>query len=126
MEDALMDVILGNAPLQALVDGRVHWGTSPQGTPAPRIVLVLVDGIRTYTMGGPANYVQSRVQAECYGQSYSQAAGVRAALIAALSGYKDSYFSGVFVDGETGYYDADPSQKLHRITVDFMVHHKEI
>lgn len=131
MEAALIGIVLADAAIAALVSTRVNWVERPQGEPLPAIVLGRIGGSRDYHTQGASGLVESRIQGDCYATTYAGAKSVARALIALLSGYRgttgDIEFKGAFVDGERDFREADPngSEKLHRVSVDFIIHHSE-
>lgn len=121
-----MDEVL-RTRLQAQIAGvPVDWGMTAQGISAPRIVLYRISGGDDYTAAGRTGYTQTRVQVDCY------AAGVGAAKLlgrqvkAALSGYRSGALRGVFLQNERDLQpDIEGAGVLGRVSLDFMVHHKE-
>lgn len=112
--------------LPSLVDDRIHWVRSPQGSASPRIVLYRISGLRDMRMDGPTGLVASRVQADCFGLTYASAKAVARALEARLSGYAGAtggmVFQGAFLVGERDdFFDTDTPDKLFRTSLDFNI-----
>jgi hypothetical protein len=126
MEEKLLAVVM--PAVSGLVGDRVHWTISPQGTPTPRVVLHRIDGVRSYATSGAVDYVQSRVQVDCFGAAIRETKDLARAVISAVSGYSDQYFMGIFVDAERDMFETNSRQnapdKIFRTTVDLIVHHK--
>jgi hypothetical protein len=126
MEEKLLAVVM--PAVSGLVGDRVHWTVSPQGTPNPRVVLHRIDGVRSYATSGEVDYVQSRVQVDCFGVAIRETKALARAVISAVSGYSDQYFMGIFVDAERDIFESNRAQigpeKIFRTTVDLIVHHR--
>lgn len=126
MEEQLIALLLGAAGVTALVSDRINWGTSPQGTARPYIVLHRVSGLHDYHMQGSSGYVASRVQIDVYSEKYTTTKQAARAVIAALSGYKGGVFQGIFIDSERDLpaVDAGEVSNLFRTSIDIMIHQK--
>lgn len=125
METALTSVLLGSAPLTALVADRVHWLRQPDGvTGYPYVNLTLVSDPRGYHMGGPSALRKSRVQVDVWAETYLGAVAVAKVLDALLSGFSgavgDVSFQGIFIVGEGDFTDktAGGERQLFRRRVD--------
>lgn len=84
MEQSLINLLLGNAGLAALVGTRINWNTLPQGSSLPSVALHLITGQPDYTYQGRQGLRKSMVQIDCWGGSFSSAIAVKNAVIAAL------------------------------------------
>lgn len=123
MEEAL------TALLAPVAGERRYWGRKPQSDPArPYVVMQRIDGVRDYHMKGASGYVASRVQIDCYGETYTSTKATARAVRDTLSGYRGGIIQGIFLDGERDLPAADAGEvtNLFRTSLDFMVHHKEI
>lgn len=94
MQGALTTLLLGDAPLMALITTRVHWMRLPETVKGrPYINLQVVSGPVTYTLDGENDWKNTRVQADIWADGYmtsgDQAGVVEtcAALCDVLSGY---------------------------------------
>ncbi|MFW2541531.1 DUF3168 domain-containing protein [Primorskyibacter sp. 2E107] len=128
MEEALTALLLGHAPLQALVGTRVHWLTQPRGvTGFPYLNLTVISDPRSYHMGGESALRQSRVQADAWAETYAGAKDVGRALGGFLSGYRGVSdginFQGVFVGDDRDLTDRTTGEErqLFRISVDLQI-----
>lgn len=121
MEEALTTL------LASVASGRRYWVRAPQGATLPYVVLNIVSGVRDYHTRGASGYVQSRVQADCYGATYSTSKTTARALRAATSGVRGGNIQGVFIESERDLpaEDAGPVNNLFRTSVDLIIHHKE-
>lgn len=131
MEEALVTRLLAVAGLTALTATRIYWNLAPQNVAKPYVVLTRVTGIRDMKMSGPSGLVESRVQVDCYGATYASAKGVALQAETALSGYKGTVsttiFDGCFLVMERhGYVPDDTPDRLHRISLDFIIWHKGV
>jgi hypothetical protein len=131
MEEALVSL------LASVAGGRRYWGRKPQkrsdGGPVerPYVVLQRVTGLRDYHLQGPSGYVASRVQIDCYGDTYTSAKQTARSVIALVSGFHGTIagtrIQGIFVDSERDLPAADAGEvkDLFRTSIDVFVHHTE-
>lgn len=121
MEEAL------TALLASVADGRRYWVRAPQSAARPYVVLNRIDGIRDYHMQGASGYISSRVQIDCYADTYTAAKSTARAVINTLSGYSGGDIQAIFVDGERDLPAADAGDvtNLFRTSIDIIVHHGE-
>jgi len=132
METALIALILNDAIVGASLGTRVYWGRKPQEDQSPvYAVLLRIDGIRDYLMAAPSGYVTSRVQCDCYGQTYEDAKTAARAVQKAIGGFLglgiNPALQGIFIESERDLssFDAGDVHPLFRISTDFIVHHAE-
>lgn len=113
--------------LTTVAGGRRHWVRAPQGTTAPYVVLNSISAPRDYHTRGASGYVQSRVQCDCYGATYSAAETTARAVRAATSGVRSGDIQGIFIESERDLpaEDAGSVNNLFRISIDLIIHHKE-
>lgn len=110
----------------ALTPVPVDWGWNSQGEAAPRVVLGVVSGDTDYDQGGPSGYRRNRVQVDCYAMTYGAAEALVVQVRAALSGWHSGAISGAFEIGERDMPpDTGAGEVLARISLDYMIHHKE-
>ncbi|KFB10334.1 hypothetical protein [Nitratireductor basaltis] len=124
--------------LASVAGGRRYWNMAPQGIkvsgttsdnyggPGPYIVLYRVDGVPGYTYQGRDGLVTSRVQANCYGATYSAAKATANDLIAALDTYRGGSIQLITVDSEgRDLTDTNPStsERVFAVSVDLIIHH---
>lgn len=70
-----------------LTGGRIAWGRRPQSrSQLPEILLTLVDFTPQYTLNGETTAAQSRVQVDCYADSYSDVTAVARAVVGFANG----------------------------------------
>lgn len=120
-------------PLAGLVGTRVYWNERPQATALPSVTLTRITGIPQYEMSAVSGLVMSRVQVDCWGQTYAAAKGVARAIKAAASGFRGTaggtVFQGAFVDAERDM-ELEPTidnaaERFHRVSLDFLIWHDE-
>jgi hypothetical protein len=100
MEEAIRALLLSNAPVAALCGNRVNWGTHPQGAALPGVVLNVISGAPGYTLTSADGLTPSRVQVDCYANSYGAAKALARAVTSALSGHRSGGLRGVFLQNE--------------------------
>lgn len=131
MEEDLRAALLGAPAVAGLVGTRVAWGELPQGAGLPGVVLQLVSQPREHVLDGVVGLVRSRVQVDCWAESYAGAKALGRAVAARLDGFDGAVggtlFQGLFRDGardgrEPG---APGSAGYFRVSFDFLVNHQE-
>lgn len=122
MEEAL------TALLASVAGGRRYWGRAPQAAARPYVVLTRITGIRDYHTRGASGLVESRVQADCYADTYSAAKGLARDVRDAVSGHRAVIFKGIFIDSERDLPAADAGEVNHlfRVSIDLIIHHGEL
>jgi hypothetical protein len=134
MEAALRALLIGYAPLTALVPAaRIVWNHLPQATARPAIVLYKIAGAEGLAHDGPdglASYiVQIDIQSAASAtvtKPVDQMWTIRNALVAKLHGYKDATFGLIRHDSERQDSEelAGAGSLIHRSSLDFTVWHK--
>ncbi|MBB4001592.1 DUF3168 domain-containing protein [Aurantimonas endophytica] len=130
MEEALAAHLLATAGLTALVGNRVNWNARPQASATPSVVLTRVGGTPDYTMAGASGLVETRVQIDAWGKTYSSAIGVSRAVKTVLSGFSATVgaimFQGSFLESERQSFEqGSGGEEFHRVSLDFIIWHKE-
>jgi len=134
MEEALTSMLLGHAPLQALVGARVHWLMQPRDVSGfPYLNLQVVSDPRTYHMKGQTGLRQTQVQFDVWSETYSVTKSVVDVITddQFLSGYQGSSngidFRGIFVSGKRDLTDSTTGEErqLFRASVDFEISWKK-
>lgn len=121
MEEALTDL------LAAVAGGRRHWVRAPQTAVRPFLVLNRIDGQPNYHMQGSSGFVSSRVQIDCYADTYTAATAAARSVKTLLSGYKGGTIQGIFIESERNLPAADAGDvnSLFRTSIDITVLHGE-
>jgi len=124
MEEDLRALLLASTAVTTLAGTRVNFGVNPQGAARPNVVLNVIDGAEGMTMSGPDGLSQSRVQVDCYGDTYSAAKTLARAVIATLNGHHDNNFRGVFhvTTRDTREGGTNEADRPYRTSLDFMTH----
>lgn len=127
MQSDLIALILADAGVTAAVGSKVWWVRRPQGQVAPFAILQMVSSVPAVTMASEANWTDSRVQVDCYGETYAAARGVAAAIFTLLGGHSgttgSTHFQGVFRISERDLYEAGETEvdRLYRVMLEFQV-----
>lgn len=122
MEEAL------TALLATVAGGRRYWGRKPQDESSSHyVILRRISGQRDYHMQGSSRYVQSRVQIDVYGETYTTVRNTVKEIVAILSGYRGGIIQGIFLDSQRDLpaTDAGEVTYLFRTSVDAIIHHTE-
>ena len=123
MEEALRSALLAAAGVSSLVGTRIDWGLNPQGAARPSIRLTTVSRVRDTTFAGMSGLSASRVQVDCFADSYGGAKAVSRAVVAKVDTLWPSLFQGVLVPGERDTVeDAEPNP-INNSSVDLIVWH---
>lgn len=127
MEETLAALLLTDTAVAAIAGNRVSWSERQQGAALPALVLHRISGGRDYLMTGPSGFVGSRVQADCWAESYKDAVRLSRAVRVALSGYSSGDLQGAFIDAERQSVEkeTDGAQRYFRVSLDFMIFHAE-
>ena len=132
MEEALRALLVADAGVSAQVGTRIYWGRRSQSTSVlPAVVLEKVSAPRDYHYTGPSNLIESRVQVDCFGETYAQAKTSARAVISALNGYSGTQSGVVFqrisIENERDYdgQESAANRYLFVTSVDLLIWHDE-
>jgi hypothetical protein len=126
-EEAIIQTLLNDGGVTALISTRIYPGVRLQGSALPAAVFNVISATPSYSDDGDDGIEENRVQIDCWGETYSSAKSVARAVIGALSGFGGS------VDGvDIKYVSLDmhhdsteggtkASEYLHRTSLDFIV-----
>lgn len=110
---------------------RVNWGEDPNGGTGSYVVLHLVSFLGGHTQQGPDALKTTRVQVDCYGDTWASARRMASLLDAALDGYRGGVFRAIFADGmrltrEGGAGSltsgSNSGEAIYRASMDFITH----
>lgn len=132
MEEALRAILAANSGVTTLTSTRIYWGRRSQSTSVlPAVVLEKVSAPRDYTYTAPSNLIESRVQVDCFGETYASAKAAARAVISALSNYSGTQ-SGVVIqritiENERDYQgqESAANRYLFVTSVDLLIWHDE-
>lgn len=122
MEEELLALLSG------IAGGLVYWGRRPQSvTGTPYVVLQRISQPRDYHMQGQSSLVETRVQVDAYGRTFTEASTTAKEVIATASGHRQGAFGGIFVARmqDLPATEADDSEELFRTSLDLIIHYKE-
>lgn len=130
MEEALIALMLANAGVSTVLSTRIYWGRKPQADPAkPYAVLQKISGVPDVHMRGTSGLIESRVQVDVYGDTYTSALAAHGAIVSLLCGYSGTVsqtnFQGIFLDADRDLPAADAGEVsiLFRKSLDFIIWH---
>lgn len=111
--------------LATVAGGRRYWVRAPATATRPFIVLNRVNGIRDYHMQGASGYIASRVQIDCYADTYSATKAIARSVISSLSGHSGGSIQAIFIESERDLPAADAGEvtNLFRNSIDITIHH---
>lgn len=130
MEKALRALLRSNVDLSALTSV-VDWGKRPQNDfSLPAVVLQRIYGGRDYVTSGASGLVETRVQADCYGETYGDAKETAQALMAVVNAYSGVFdgvhFQRISIDSERDTNETEAADRhLFRTSIDLLIWHDE-
>lgn len=132
MEEAFRSLLIGNGSLTALVSNRISYGRRPQSvSELPAVVLEKVSAPREYNMDGPSGLVETRIQADCFGETYASAKTTARAVMGAVNGYSGTQ-SGVVIqrisienERDSSGIESAANRYLFLTSIDFSIWHDE-
>ncbi|MDE3797597.1 DUF3168 domain-containing protein [Sinorhizobium meliloti] len=115
------------ALLASVAGGRRYWVRAPQTEPRPYVVMQRVSEIVDYHYRGASGYVASRVQIDCYADTFTAVIATARDVKSALSGVRSGPIQAIFIDTERDLPAADAGEvtNLFRTSIDIIVHHGE-
>jgi hypothetical protein len=93
---AIRAALLADAAVAALCDERIYPARLPQAGLLPAVVLHLISGVSDQATGGPTGPVERRVQVDCWGERYGDAAGLATAARRRLDGLRGTFAGETF------------------------------
>lgn len=127
MEEGVISYLLSDSTVQALVSNRVFPGSRPQGSQLPAITIYRISGAPIYADDGEAGLDESRVQIDCWGETYSEAKQTARAVRDRLSGFVGPSggitFQYLLIDSERDLRESgsNSSEYLFRTSIDLIV-----
>lgn len=127
MEGALIDLLLTDAPIAAVVDTRVYPLRKPQAAAYPVIIVTRISGQPLYADEGEVGLQQARMQVDSQSMTYTEAKNLAQLVRARLSAFAGVHlgidFSYIMLDeerdiAETG---ANAAEYPTRVAMDFIV-----
>lgn len=126
MEEGLVALLLGAAPISAKIGDRLFPKIRKQGSRLPCLVYNVFPRDGLIAHDGPARVREFRVQIDALGKTYADAKELRRAVVTLLEGYRGVAggvtFQGIFSAGGAG--DSDehvPPEIVFRDSRDFIV-----
>ena len=126
MEEHFRALLLNTTAVTDIVSTRIDFGGGPQGQADPRIALWTIGDLENHTMNGPDGLSTGRVQVDCYASTYAGAKTLSRAVRAALDGYSDADFQGIFHSGsrDTREGGSNEAYRPYRVSLDFITNHQ--
>ena len=101
----------------------VAWGTLGEGTSTPRAMMHRTGGLREMHLEG-CGLMDSTVQIDCYGATYTEAITASRAVRSELEGYTGGPVQGVFLQSVDDGFE-DDAQLLQRVRMTFQIRHND-
>lgn len=128
MEEAILNLLLGNPTIVGMVGDRINWASRP-GDAFPVITLHRISGTRDQTNTGRSGLVSSTVQIDCWAETFGQAKRLARAVVPALPHARTLtggvILQGIFIDSESDSFGGDDPTPLYRTRIDISVWHQE-
>lgn len=109
--------------LSGAVSFPVAWGTMGAGTALPRASIYRTGGARDMHLEGNG-LKDTRLQIDCYGETYAQTITASRAIRDALEGYQGGPIQGAFLESTRDGF-TDDAQLLQRVSLTFLVWHAD-
>ncbi|MEO1067395.1 MAG: DUF3168 domain-containing protein [Pseudomonadota bacterium] len=134
MEEALLSLLLSDPAVATVLADRIYWVRRPDLTrPLPVCVLQRVSGVRDYTIRENVRLMQSRVQADFFGQDYRQSKEASRAVCELVDGYIGTHageqFQRIMIDSERDLneLEKEADRMTFRVSIDLIIwHQKEV
>ena len=129
MEEALTAYLLAQVEVTALIGRRLRPETGKQGEGFPAVIQRNISWVPEYTLSGPIDLCETRIQFDCYAETVAGSRAVSRAIKRALSGRRFSYggvdFQLLKVVRDKPGVDDSREVRLHVRSVDFEVWHSQ-
>lgn len=129
MEEAFIAYLLSYTGLTSLVGTRIRPVIAKQGEGFPCVVVSVVSHLPEYVTQGPVSLADSRVQVDCYGETFAASKAVTRAIKRLISGQRFTSggveFQQCAVIAERSSFQDSAEVKLHRTSIDFRVWHTQ-
>lgn len=126
MEEDFRALLLAATAVTDIVASRIDYGGGPQGQETPRIALWTISDQSRHVLSGPEAMSTGRVQVDCYGSTYKEAATLARAVRASLDGVRDANFQGIFHAGTVGTREGGSNEvsRPFLLSLDFITNHQ--
>lgn len=124
MTTELRALLLATPALAQLVGTRVDWGSRPQGSKLPNVVLHLIDEGEGVTQKGRDGLLQARVQIDAWADTFGEARLLQTIIRERLNGYRGGGLQGVFLVGSRLERDGEANEagRPYGASLDFLTH----
>lgn len=124
---ALRTRLIADGDVTAVVGSKIYWGIVPQGTTRPYVRLNTASDPRPEHLKGYQVARTTRVQADCFGDSYGAARGLAEKIITVLADpgvTAGVHFGRIKAEGPTDLGEDTANGFVHRALLDLIVEHK--
>jgi hypothetical protein len=132
MEESLRTVLASDDGLSDQVGTRIYWGRRSQfASVLPALVLTRISGARDYHMQDASGLVSSRVQVDCFAETYTEAKQTARAVVNVTNAYTGTVdgvtFQHVAISGERDYDETESGANRHLFvtSLDLLIWHTE-
>ena len=128
LDEAVVDYLLGQPGIAALVARRIYPDYIPQDEQLPAIAYTLEDESSRQTQQGPSGMREAIYQINIWADTRREVMAVAREILVALNGYrgafKDIPISGAFFDGMSRERDSDTGAFC--VSMRFTIHYQEV
>lgn len=127
LQTALVNRLLAAPDVAAIAATRIKWGIVPQSTPKPYIRMQVISDTRPQHLKGYDGSRPTRVQVDCFAETYGAAAALAHAVIAAVSEpvtTPDGRFGRTHAEGPRDLGEDTEDGFVHRASLDLLVRHR--
>ena len=133
IEQGLVAHLIADATVGGIIGNKVHPGAIPQNGALPAVVYNRISSVRDVDMGGPMDFVQVRLQVDCWHTSYAGVKTLADAVRAALNGVGlaspktlgSEPVQLVYLDNDGDLPDFEGDRRDYRVSQDWIVIHTE-
>jgi hypothetical protein len=125
IEQGLMTLLAGNAPIAALVGTRISWVVLPENSTLPALTFQNVGSISSPTFE-TRGMQRMRVQFDCWGATYLDAITLRKAVETLLDGFQGTLSDGTYLQNvvslqQVDFFDHDV--RVFRAMIEFRLYY---
>lgn len=124
MQQALRARLLADAGVNAIAGNRIDWGWRIQGAALPAVTLLTISDPRPQHLKGFQPLRETRVQLDCWAETYGEARALAEAAIAAAVPEQSGNgiaFNRALVDGMEDRGEQTDTGFVHRTSIDLIV-----
>lgn len=126
--EAVVENMLGNATITALIGERLYPNVAPQDAATPTLVYQLIDTQHVASRSGSSNLARSLFQFTCAAETYAETKALADAVRGAWKDYRNQDILDLRIDGALITNDLDEYSEAHAthvVRLDVAIWHSE-